>query len=295
MSRYKKTIEQYEAEAQRVKSCLVHPVRGAARKVYVLRHGIIKTGLRVRHTCGNDHCILDKHLKTEPAKKSVKDYEREAVKVGKCLIHPTCIARIMYQLRHGKLSSSKIYVCHTCDNPQCIRDSHHFLGSHNDNMKDAKMKGRMKHSEATKALLRAVKSTDAARKRASDSALRCWEPAAVHKRASKTQRSIWRRSERRKQRSIQTSAYYESAEARKLTSDAALVRWSRSEERLRASDTQTRLWSSKARRKKASESANRKWENAAEHEKSSAAAVLAWKERKKKYGKSGKRLKGGGE
>jgi hypothetical protein len=33
-------------------------------------------------------------------------------------------------------------VCHTCDNPRCIEDGHHFLGSWKDNVRDATVKGR---------------------------------------------------------------------------------------------------------------------------------------------------------
>lgn len=81
-------------------------------------------------------------------KMSVKDYEQEAVRVGKCLVHPSIgVSRKIYQMRHGKiptakLFTSKLFVCHHCDNPKCILDRHHFLGTHNDNMADMTRKGR---------------------------------------------------------------------------------------------------------------------------------------------------------
>ena len=75
-------------------------------------------------------------------KKTLKEYEDAARQEGECLIldHGNG-ARHIYQLRHGPLPTH-IYVCHICDNPRCIRDEHHFLGTCGDNIRDAVKKGR---------------------------------------------------------------------------------------------------------------------------------------------------------
>ena len=87
-------------------------------------------------------------------RKTLGAYEREAHWENGCLIHPAgsnCdanrIARKVYQLRHDAINNRNIYVCHHCDNPWCILDEHHFLGTHKDNMADASKKGRLKKSK----------------------------------------------------------------------------------------------------------------------------------------------------
>lgn len=78
-----------------------------------------------------------------PAYKPVEQYEAEATWVDGCLIHPTSQrARKVYALRHGPVPPG-ICVCHTCDNPRCILDAHHFLGTQRDNIMDAIAKGRL--------------------------------------------------------------------------------------------------------------------------------------------------------
>lgn len=77
-----------------------------------------------------------------PLSKTVSQYESEAEVVGDCLIHESAgAARKVYIRRHGNIPSD-VAVCHTCDNPKCILDAHHFIGSWKDNVRDAVIKGR---------------------------------------------------------------------------------------------------------------------------------------------------------
>jgi hypothetical protein len=56
--------------------------------------------------------------------------------VGKlCKAH-----RISWLLSFG--DPGKMFVCHRCDNPRCVRPGHLFLGTHTDNQRDAWSKGR---------------------------------------------------------------------------------------------------------------------------------------------------------
>lgn|SRR6266850_556922 len=49
--------------------------------------------------------------------------------------------RVAWQLKYGKIPEGKL-VLHSCDNKRCVRPSHLFLGTHQDNMDDMVKKGR---------------------------------------------------------------------------------------------------------------------------------------------------------
>ena len=50
--------------------------------------------------------------------------------------------RVAYELAYGEIPAG-MFVCHRCDNPRCIRPSHLFLGSHDENMADMVIKNRV--------------------------------------------------------------------------------------------------------------------------------------------------------
>ena len=50
--------------------------------------------------------------------------------------------RAAWQLSGGDLPPG-MSVCHTCDNPWCVRPEHLFLGTHQENMRDGVRKGRV--------------------------------------------------------------------------------------------------------------------------------------------------------
>lgn len=57
--------------------------------------------------------------------------------------------RVSWILHNGPISDTALLVLHKCDTPACIRPSHLFLGTNQDNMTDMSMKKRGKNSQRT--------------------------------------------------------------------------------------------------------------------------------------------------
>lgn len=103
-----------------------------------------------------------------PPRKTLAQYEAEAVRQPNgCLLHPSQgAARKCYRLRHG--NPHPLIVCHACDTPSCIEDSHHWPGTYAQNVADSVAKGRhscfqgnrrgklASHSEETKRVIGAA-------------------------------------------------------------------------------------------------------------------------------------------
>lgn len=59
--------------------------------------------------------------------------------------------RVSYRLHFGEIPKGKV-VCHSCDNPECTRPDHLFLGTKQDNSLDMIRKGRGKKQFTSGAL-----------------------------------------------------------------------------------------------------------------------------------------------
>lgn len=75
-----------------------------------------------------------------------------------------------YELKNGPVPKG-LCVCHSCDNPPCVNDTHHFLGTRADNNADMRRKGRHArgetngHAKLTSAIILEIRAAFAAGER----------------------------------------------------------------------------------------------------------------------------------
>ena len=154
-----------------------------------------------------------------PKKKTIQEYEAEAQRQSNgCWLHKThAIARKLYIMRHGELPST-VAVCHTCDTPQCIEDSHHFPGTWGDNVRDSVRKGR--HSCFRKGGARNTKPhSEEAKKAIGEASRKMWAQPGRREALREALAKYWtpeRRAARAEQSRLQAPATWAKRRARKL-------------------------------------------------------------------------------
>lgn len=58
--------------------------------------------------------------------------------------HNRLAHRCAWEIENEQAIPEGMFLCHHCDNPQCVRPSHMFLGDQKANMQDCSRKGRVR-------------------------------------------------------------------------------------------------------------------------------------------------------
>lgn len=58
----------------------------------------------------------------------------------------TYVTRVLWEMEYGEIPPG-MYICHTCDNPRCVRLDHLFMGTPKENEADKVAKGRRDNSK----------------------------------------------------------------------------------------------------------------------------------------------------
>jgi hypothetical protein len=116
--------------------------------------------MNVMRTCGNLLCLNPTHMRvakigSSPFSRKERLYRlvdtssedgcwpfvghRDKCGYGK--FDDTLAHRAAWEMQNGPIKAG-LYVCHKCDNPPCVRPSHLFLGTQQDNVSDMVSKGR---------------------------------------------------------------------------------------------------------------------------------------------------------
>lgn len=143
----------------------------ARRWLWQHLHGPIDRTKWVTNRCGNLSCVNPKHLTLRTHNDDVTRFWEKVEKTSLCWIwkghlqrgygvfsvnqNPVLAHRYSWELAHGPIVGHvpmhpelEICVCHTCDNPACVRPDHLFLGNDKANHDDMIAKRRHAHGPA---------------------------------------------------------------------------------------------------------------------------------------------------